>query len=492
MKKIYLFLSLVLLLVKGNAQPIPGPISPDAYCRGYLIPFLDPQGFYTRAMNFTGVLTQYSQLQITQNNNFTGIGTAEVIVTRAGWCQFFFRWNNGSNAGIDFTAFPYVSFRAKTKYAGVKDVPMHIDFKGTPQGTVGKDFPVLKGDGQWHVVALDLSEFKPIGAGDYDMAWWFNDTCTVIFDEVRWGSIGDPDSTVKLSIDTLPPYVCEKDAGQQSITLTGISNGTNVDYLSLSQTNTKSSLFEGTPTFSAVNPDGTATLTFTPKAGAVGVATMHVVLTYHRAADTVTKYKSIWFDINVVQDPKMTVASSVKAQVNQPKVIISITNATNSTGGASGLTLDVSSTNPVLVTNLVADPVKSDGTSRITFIPGQDQCGYDTITAVLTDSKTARSATYKIAVEVSGSGCVMPQGTENARRGELSISPNPAAEVITVSLPDNNGGKVQIVDITGKTVKEVVIPSGQSSVVINIASLSKGMYFVSDVSRKVVRKLVVQ
>jgi len=86
----------------------------------------------------------------------------------------------------------------------------------------------------------------------------------------------------------------------------------------------------------------------------------------------------------------------------------------------------------------------------------------------------------------------MPQGTENARRGELSISPNPAAEVITVSLPDNNGGKVQIVDITGKTVKEVVIPSGQSSMVINIASLSKGMYFVSDVSRKVVRKLVVQ
>jgi len=430
-------------------------------------------------------------------------------IKQGGASQSILNLNNGSPIDVDLEKNPYATIRLRI--TATQDIKMSMSFRdGIAQRDISKTFTV-KGNSVWNVIRLDFGDqpFQPLftGGTSNEIKFFWDEPAGVgypyeiYFDYIRIGGIdnvgngctyqtGDPDSTIKMHIDTVPDQQCEKDAGEQIIHLTGISNGTNVTGLSLSQTNDKTLLLESIY-FSPIQSDGTAELHYTPKTGFIGIINVHLLLTYNRG-DSILKYKSDFFSISVVSDPKMTVAPSVKAIVNQPKVIINVNNATNSTGGASGLTLNVTATNPVLITNLVADPVKSDGTSKISFIPGQDQCGTDTITAVITDSKTGRSATYKIAVEVSGAGCVPPIGTENTRRSELSISPNPAAEVITVSLPDNNGGKVQIVDITGKTVKEVVIPSGQVSAVINIASLSKGMYFVSDVSRKVVKKLVVQ
>jgi hypothetical protein len=510
MKKIYLlFIIIFLFCLKGISQPVGAgkAKTPGAFNNGYLIPYTglyDAQS-HLLSLNLTGVLKMWSNLRITQVDDYSGTGISHISVPykdSTGWDQWFFYFLNGGDALIDFTVYPYITVRAKTKWAGVKNVPMNITFKwveNTVQKSSGMNF-TLKGDGQFHDIGIDYRQFPPLKPGFFDMAMYFNDSCTIDIDEFRFGSIGDPDTTIILSIDTLVPQFCEKDAGEQIIELKGINNGIDSAHLSLSQTNTKTTLFEGVPTFTKVNFDGTATMNYTPKAGMIGETNVHLVLTYNRG-DSVKKYKSVWFNLSIIADPRLTLKSSnITAVVNQPKSIIKVSNATNSIGGASNLTLDATAGNTDLITNLVADPIKSDGTTSVTFIPGMDQCGIDTITLVITDIITNRISTYKISVEISDpSGLICqlpppPQALVNSKKYELEVTPNPASDKINVIMPDENGGTLIISDITGRTLIQIAVPKGQIEVEnINVSQLMPGIYFVSDASSlKVVRKLIIQ
>ena len=76
--------------------------------------------------------------------------------------------------------------------------------------------------------------------------------------------------------------------------------------------------------------------------------------------------------------------------------------------------------------------------------------------------------------------------TVNPQQSEIQIYPNPAQNQITI----NNGllviGRIQILDITGKIVKQVI--SNNTKQTIDISELNKGIYFVKVGER--VRKIV--
>jgi hypothetical protein len=266
--------------------------------------------------------------------------------------------------------------------------------------------------------------------------------------------------------------------------------GADVANVSFSQTNTKGFIFE-TISFGTINlTEGTVDMSVTPKTDMTGTANVTVLLTYKK--DDTIKYKARAFNIDIISNPSMIVDSAVTAQVNMPKFYIKIKAATNGVGGASNLTLDVTTDNPDLLTSLTANPVESDGTSKISFVPAQDECGTGTITATLTNSTTQRDAEYVIEVSVlDGDGNCGELALEN-NSVDIQIAPNPASEKVEVSFSQANGATIAIVDLTGRKVMTQVVQPGQDKAVLNISKLSAGIYFIVVEGTQTVKKLIVK
>ena len=434
-------------------------------------------------------------------NVFTNEGSNPVggiqTITKTGAgsiVQGVMNMDNGQPLDIDFKTYPYATIRIRVSHPS--DLTFNFNIKD-----IGNSSQVIKGNNVWNIVRFDCNKNKIANYFSNFIQWSMSGESTfpytIDIDYIKLGNLGDPDTTVKMGIAevTPSPIIVEKDAGQQTVNLSGITNGIDVSKLSLSLTSSKGTIFESTPTFSAIQPDGTATLSFTPKTGTVGSSTEQVLLTYN-SGDTVIKYKSIWFDINIATDPKMTVGTTVNAQMNQPKVNIKVTAATNSIGGSSKLKLEATATKNDLVTNITidGDTVKSDGTATISFIPGLDKCGQDTITAVLTDKNTTRFKEYKIVVNVNDpSNLCSPEAMASVKE-KLELFPNPADDKTTVILPTEKGYTLSVVDITGRTVQQIIVNAGQTEAILDVSKLNAGIYFVSasNGSQKIIKKLTVK
>ena len=503
MKKIYFILSCTLLFVSAA-------FSQTHFRKGFDITFDVTGTIPSRDLSF-------NKAPWLTTATFTGGATAcsggmkHLTKTEAGGAsQSMLNLDNGQALDIDFGLYPYVTLRIQS--TANTDIQIACQFSQEPSKTF-----TVKGGGAWTIVRLDYSNQKPFPGGtSNEMKWSWTEPGTTTYpyeiyiDYIRLGGVddkgtgatgntGDPDSTVKLGITqvTPSPQVFEKDAGEQTITLSGLTNGIDVSNLSLSQTNTKGSLFEGVPTFDAIQPDGTAGLKFTSKTGTIGSTNMQVLLTYNRG-DSIIKYKSIWFDINIVTDPKMTVPLTVNGQMNQPKVNIKITAGTNSIGGSSKLGILATSTNTDLITNLRVDgdTIKSDGTATLSFIPGLDKCGSDTITAVLTDNATTRSKEYKICVNITDPSnlCVPDDLMIASLKPVLEVYPNPAEDKATITLPGDGGSELTITDLTGRIVKQVAVPVGQKEIILDLNGIPGGIYNVSvtNGALKSTKKLIIK
>ncbi len=79
---------------------------------------------------------------------------------------------------------------------------------------------------------------------------------------------------------------------------------------------------------------------------------------------------------------------------------------------------------------------------------------------------------------------------------EPVIYPNPSNGMFTVYLNDNKSGKMNIVDLTGKSVYESNCTAGKNSIDLNALNLSKGVYLISvlDDTKTIVlqKKLIIE
>ena len=495
MKRIYPIL--IPLLIFSTAS-----YSQTHFRKGYDIDYNSTGSIPSKDLNFLdfpGVTNDY----------FTG-GTAACSgglkhitkLKQGGLSQAMLNMDNGQPLDIDFGLYPYATIRVQS--TANTDIQMWLTLRGAIHNQ-SKTF-TIKGGGAWTTIRIDYSNQIGVDGGSTnEIQWGWNEPGTttypyeLYFDYIKFGDLGDPDTAVKMGVTnvTPSPQIFEKDAGEQTIALSGITNGIDVTNLALSQTNTKSSIFEGVPTFDPIQPDGTSAIKLTSKTGTIGATNMQVLLTYNRG-DTVIKYKSIWFDINIVADPKMTVPLNVNGQMNQPKVNIKITAGTNSIGGSSKLGILATALNPDLITNLKVDgdTIKSDGTATLSFIPGLDKCGTDTVTAVITDKVTSRTKEYKITVNITDpSNLCTPEVISLASAtAKLDIFPNPADDKATITLPGSNGFNLSIVDITGRTIQHILVPAGQKEITLDLSRMNAGIYFITAANGTVksTKKLIVK
>ena len=452
-------------------------------------------------LNFPGITNDY----FTGGTTACSGGIKKITKIKQGSIsQSMLNLDNGQELDIDLGLYPYATIRVQS--TANTDIQMTLVLRGSATPYPERTF-TIKGGGAWNIIRLDFSD-QPVvtGGSTNEIHWRWNEPGTTTypydlnFDYIRFGDLGDPDTAVKMSMANVTPnpIIVEKEAGEQTLTLAGISNGIDVANLSLSQTNTKSSIFEGVPTFDPIQPDGSCIMKYTPKTGTIGASNMHVILKYNRG-DSVIKYKSVWFDINIVTDPKMTIGTNVNAQMNQPKVNVKITAATNSIGGSSKLGVTATSTNTNLVTNLLVDgdTIKSDGTATLSFIPGLDKCGTDEITVVLTDKVTSRAKEDKVNVTVTDpSNLCVPDDTASLakQRMKFEVYPNPASDIATIRVSDPKGYAAELIDITGRTILAFRIPAGKLESDIALDNLNPGIYFISITNGKMksVQKLIIR
>lgn len=74
--------------------------------------------------------------------------------------------------------------------------------------------------------------------------------------------------------------------------------------------------------------------------------------------------------------------------------------------------------------------------------------------------------------------------------GDLLVYPNPATNVVTVSLGDMEGDQVQILSGIGQVIEQVAIEEGMNSIMIDLESHGQGIYFIRFGSRT--KKVVLQ
>jgi hypothetical protein len=78
---------------------------------------------------------------------------------------------------------------------------------------------------------------------------------------------------------------------------------------------------------------------------------------------------------------------------------------------------------------------------------------------------------------------------------DMSIQPNPAANAMTVQLNAANteNGTVSLFDLTGKLVSQAIVPSGEMSLEVSVATLQNGLYLLrfSDGANILTKKVIV-
>lgn len=61
---------------------------------------------------------------------------------------------------------------------------------------------------------------------------------------------------------------------------------------------------------------------------------------------------------------------------------------------------------------------------------------------------------------------------------QITIYPNPASEIFTLSTGNTDPKKIEIVDMVGKIVKSISPASGIQNTAVQISNLQSGMYFI--------------
>jgi hypothetical protein len=200
------------------------------------------------------------------------------------------------------------------------------------------------------------------------------------------------------TLDFPANMVISEDSGEQTVILTGISDGSTNEHqiLILSATSNNPELIPH-PTVHYVNPGTTGTLTFTPVTNKTGVANITIKIDDGQSADNIT-VRSFTVGVNANND-----APTISAIPNQ---LVELNNATSPlpfTIGdaetlASNLGVSATSSDSVLVPN---DNILMGGTGAnrsIKVTPAPFQSGTATITIFVTDGSLTAAGSFLLTV----------------------------------------------------------------------------------------------
>ena len=322
--------------------------------------------------------------------------------------------------------------------------------------------------------------------GDTSFAWNASDgvslsTATSVVN-ITVTPVNDPPTLVAISA----PAAILEDAGQQLISLSGITaGGGESQVLTVTATSGNPTLIAD-PVVTYTSPDSTGSLSYTPVANQSGSALITITVT-DGGTGTHTITRTFLVDVTAVNDPPTLDAISNPAAIPVGSALQTVNLAGISEGPletAQTLTITAVSSNPSLIPNPSISFTEGNATGSLAYTPVAGNSGTALITVTVTDSgDTANGGlkslqtTFSVSVfpsfsifataaneaEGTGSGGT-PLTFSVARTGNTT-----AAVVLDYSVAGSGLNPANAADFGGALpVGTITIPAGQASATLTL------------------------
>jgi len=261
------------------------------------------------------------------------------------------------------------------------------------------------------------------------------------------------------TLNAISGVTISEDAGIQSVSLSGISDGETSPSQTLSVTATSSnpSLIPN-PTVSYTSPNATGSLSFTPVANANGSATITVTVNDGQSGNS-TVSRTFTVVITPVNDtPTLGVLSNVT--INEDATVQTVSLSGIGRGAANEtdtLTITAVSSNPGLIPNPTVSYTSPNATGSLSFAPVANANGSATITITVNDGQSANN-TVSQAFTVTVNP-VNDAPTLNAL-SNVSVSENASVQAVSLAgISSGAANESQTLTVTATSSNPSLIPN---------------------------------
>jgi phage protein U len=158
--------------------------------------------------------------------------------------------------------------------------------------------------------------------------------------------------------------------------------------------------------------------------------------------------------------------------INSPEQMINLSGISDGLDGTAGFTISAVSSNPALLGNPTVTDVLADGTSSLVYTPASGRSGSAKVTVTIENGGFSRSTSFYVTVEVI-------EGTSDRTTDRLRIYPNPADDVLYITIPESGFSDLIVTDLNGRTILNKKLDQGRHTGTIDLASFEAGIYILS-------------
>jgi glucuronoarabinoxylan endo-1,4-beta-xylanase len=171
---------------------------------------------------------------------------------------------------------------------------------------------------------------------------------------------------------------------------------------------------------------------------------------------------------------------------NDPVQYIPLVGISDGLDGTGSLTLEVSTTDQTLISDLAVTTIQPDGTAEISFTPGIDLSGTAQVIVALTDGTEVREVKFYVVVQST-------VGTQELTIQSLKVYPNPALDKLFIDIPESGLEELIVTDMMGRALIQRKIGS-ELRIQVNLESLQSGLFIVTlgNDQKKYVTRFIVE
>src|SRR6266481_969896 len=199
------------------------------------------------------------------------------------------------------------------------------------------------------------------------------------------------------TLNALGNLTINQNAGQQTVSLSGISSGSASEFQTLTVTAVSdNTALIPTPTLTYTSPSATGTLRFTPVATASGTAMITVTVNDGQVQNN-TFSRSFIVTVNSLNKaPTLTAIGNIAVNQNSGTHSVPLSGITAGSGEHQTLTVTAASDNPDVVPSPIVGYTSPATTGTLYFTPATDAMGQANITVTVNDGQSANNLFSRI------------------------------------------------------------------------------------------------
>lgn len=250
------------------------------------------------------------------------------------------------------------------------------------------------------------------------------------------------------TIDAISDITIPQNAPQQTVNLTGISDGDGgVQTISITASSSNTELIPN-PAVQYTSPNATGTLTFTPVPGQAGSATITVTVSDGFEADDVTSTFTV--DVTPNAPPTIDKPADLLLRMNDPQQTVNLTGISDGGENNQTLTVTASSNNTALIPNPTVTYTSPNTTGSLSFTPANNQFGIAIITVSVNDGIATTSETFEVRVNAPPTLAAI---------SNVTIIQNAPAQTVALSGISSGGETDQTITLTAVSGNPTLVPN---------------------------------